>query len=170
MNDKPIIIVGLAIALAALTFPFWSALYTRATSSTAAPLDAPVFELPSGRCVAENMRARHMQVLNEWRDAVVREGDAAPAMIAVNGREAPVMITVDGVQRECPKSLTRGCLACHKSNENFCAKCHEYADVEPNCWGCHLNPRPDAPAGGPETGGPARSRQVAAPVEAAREE
>jgi hypothetical protein len=151
MNDKPVIIAGLVVALVAVTFPFWSALYTRATSSEAAPLVAPTFDLPDDQqCVAEDMKARHMQVLNEWRDAVVRDGDTEPAKIKVDGSEVPVMITVDGKERECPKSLTRGCLACHGSHEDFCAKCHEYADVETNCWNCHLDPKQDKPAGEPE--------------------
>jgi hypothetical protein len=138
MNDKPIIIVGLVIALLVLTLPFWRPLLAGRPSPP--PQDEPEFQLPEGQCVAENMKARHMQVLNRWRDAVVREGDTDPAMIQVDGEEVPVMITVDGVEQPCPKSLTRGCMACHTSRENFCARCHTYADVNPNCWSCHVEP------------------------------
>jgi hypothetical protein len=140
MNDKAIILTGLVIVLLALTFPFWRPLLA------GRPLPPPhaedQFELPSeGQCVAENMRARHMQVLNQWRDAVVRDGDTGPATINVDGKDVPVMITVDGKQRECPKSLTNGCMACHTSRENFCARCHNYVDVRPNCWDCHVEPQ-----------------------------
>ena len=75
------------------------------------------------------MQARHMQVLNQWRDQVVREGDTTP-------------VQVNGV--DYPKSLTRGCMACHASRVNFCARCHTYADVSPNCWSCHVEPGEDA--------------------------
>ena len=126
MNDKPVIIVALAMALIALTFPFWRQIMAGRPTPPPRP-DEPQYELPaSGECVAENMRTDHMQLLSEWRDAVVRgEGDPSP-------------VTVNGV--EYPKSLTRGCMACHTSRKNFCLQCHDYADVEPNCWNCHVEP------------------------------
>ena len=99
MNDKPIILAGLVIALVVLT---------------------------EGRCVedAGYMKAHHMELLDRWRDEVVRGGDRTPVMI-------------DG--KPYPKSLTRGCLACHASRQDFCARCHQYANVEPTCWHCHVD-------------------------------
>ena len=140
MNDKPVIIVALAAALIALTFPFWRQIIAgRPTPPPRA--GEPQYELPSGdECVAKDMRANHMQVLNEWRDAVVR-GEGGE-----DGEDPAAPVTVGGV--EYPKSLTRGCMACHTSNDKFCARCHEYADVDPNCWDCHVEPNDVVPLAG----------------------
>jgi hypothetical protein len=123
MNDRPRIIAGLVVVMAALTFPLW---YTVASGPAAAP---PQLELPKGqsKCVRdrEDMRAHHMEILNQWRDEVVRQGDCSP--IEINGKNYP-------------KSLTGACMSCHTSNENFCAQCHNYAAVKLTCWECHVDP------------------------------
>lgn len=122
MNDKPWVVVGLIIALAILTVPFW---YTLAAGQ-AGP--RPELELPEGgQCVrdTEYMRASHMDLLNHWRDEVVRQGDTTP--VEVNGRQFR-------------KSLTECCLQCHTSRQNFCKRCHDYANVRPPCWDCHVAP------------------------------
>jgi hypothetical protein len=72
------------------------------------------------------MRREHMQLLNEWRDEVVRTG----------GR---VYVAADGQRYE--KSLTRTCLGCHQSKANSCDRCHDYLDVQPQCWQCHVDPK-----------------------------
>jgi len=117
MSDKPIIVIGLVIALVVLTVPFWYALAAGTGEAT------PELDLPEGQCVAEDMTARHMELLDQWRDEVVREGDCSD--IEVNGKKYA-------------KSLTRGCLSCHTSRQDFCVKCHSYANVEPTCWDCHV--------------------------------
>ena len=71
------------------------------------------------------MRSKHMEVLDDWRDSVVREGNR--------------MVEVEGLG-QVEMSLTRSCLGCHGSYENFCKKCHDYADVTPYCWDCHIIP------------------------------
>ena len=121
MNDKPTILAGLVIALVVLTIPFW---YALAAGRPDAP---PELEVPDGKCVADTdyMRANHMDLLNQWRDEVVRQGDES-------------QIEVDG--RMYHKSLTRGCMACHTNRESFCRRCHDYADVRPVCWDCHVEP------------------------------
>ena len=116
MSDKPAIVIGLVIALVVLTVPFW---YTLAAGT----VELPSVETPEGKCVEEDMTARHMEVLNRWRDEVVRDGDCSE-------------VEVDG--KTYAKSLTKGCMECHVSRQNFCAKCHEYADVRPTCWDCHV--------------------------------
>ena len=128
MGDKIWIIAGLAVFLVLATFPIWYALGT--------DNDAPAFpsdlELPQNysQCVKdkEYMIANHMDILNQWRDEVVRQGD--------NSR-----IEIGGKLYE--KSLTKTCMQCHTSRENFCARCHNYADVRPTCWDCHLEPKGD---------------------------
>jgi len=122
-GDKPRILVGLAVALVGLTFPLW---YSLAAGRGAGP---PTLELPAGdtRCVEDGptMRARHAGLLNEWRDAVVREGRTTYVSKAYGQR--------------CQMSLTRTCLGCHTNRAAFCDQCHTYAGVRPslNCWSCH---------------------------------
>lgn len=120
MYNKGTIIAGLAVFVALVTFPIWF------NALDAGPM--PELELPpGGECVlpVNEMKASHMQLLNEWRDDVLRDADR-------------VMVTVDG--KEYRKGLQLTCMQCHTSKEKFCDKCHEYASVKPTCWGCHLTP------------------------------
>ena len=119
MSDKPVVIGGLVVVVVALTFPFW---YTLAAGNPGSPPDP---ETPEGRCVRDTdyMKAHHMDLLDEWRDEVVRENNSEP-------------VSIDG--KTYPKSLTRGCLSCHGSRQQFCQECHSYANVEPTCWECHV--------------------------------
>jgi len=86
----------------------------------------PELEKPAGktRCVEPPpvMRARHMQLLDDWRDAVVRRGEG-------------VYVASDGQRHRM--SLTGTCLGCHVDPAKFCVKCHEYVGVEAFCWDCH---------------------------------
>jgi hypothetical protein len=121
MNDKKMIILGLVIFLIILTYPFWYTLLAGAKVSR------PVLEKPSGetRCIEEKafMTANHMQLLNEWRDAVVRND------------VAEYTSTAYGTKYEM--SLTKTCLKCHNKREEFCNRCHNYVSINPTCWNCH---------------------------------
>jgi len=122
MYNKGTIIAGLAIFVLFVTFPIWF------NGLDAGPLPKP--ELPPGgekECVAPAavMRDTHMQLLNEWRDDVLRNSDR-------------VSITVAG--KEYRKGLQLACMQCHSNKEKFCDSCHEYAAVQPTCWDCHLTP------------------------------
>jgi hypothetical protein len=123
MNDKPKIIVGLAVALVALGFPFW---YGLVPGHGAVSAD---LELPKGdgvRCVEskEYMRAHHMELLDHWRQSVVRDGDKSAYVSIAYGTK-------------CEKSLTNTCIGCHTNQETFCDRCHVQANVRPACWDCH---------------------------------
>ncbi len=122
MRDKGRIIAGLVIFVVLATFPFW---YARTAGGAAAP---PDLELPKdgSTCIEDAawMRANHMDLLNQWRDAVVRDGEQE--------------YTSKSGQKKCAMSLTRTCLGCHVSREAFCQRCHDYTNVEPACWDCHL--------------------------------
>ena len=122
MNEKGVIYAGLVIFLAVATFPFW---YRPAAGKA---VGAPDLEMPAGQsqCVEDRafMLANHMDLLNQWRDKVVREGEKTYKSKAHG-------TTYD-------MSLTRTCLDCHASRQEFCQKCHSYTNVEPTCWGCHL--------------------------------
>ncbi len=108
------IIAGLAVFTGLATGPVW---YGRKTAP-------PELAKAQGQCVepVAFMRAQHMQLLDRWRNAVVRNGE-------------PVYVASDG--RHHDMSLTGTCLKCHGEAEQFCNRCHEYAGVEAFCWDCH---------------------------------
>ena len=122
MYNKKTIIPGLIIFLLILTAPVW---YNGLKAGV-----MPQPEMPPGgekQCVLplEEIRDTHMQLINEWRDEVIRE----------NKRET---VTVGG--KVYGKGLQLACLQCHTSKEKFCDSCHEYAAVKPYCWDCHIIP------------------------------
>jgi hypothetical protein len=123
MYDGGKIIVGLVIFLALVTLPIW---YNVARGDAVNP---PELEKPEGstQCVedTEYMTGFHMDLLNKWRDEVVRDGDR----FYTNSR---------GEQVE--KSLSNTCLSCHSDKDKFCGRCHNYMGVEPYCWECHIIP------------------------------
>jgi hypothetical protein len=69
------------------------------------------------------MRAEHMQLLDVWRDSVVRESKR---------------IYVNPEGKEFNMSLSNTCLDCHSNKAEFCDRCHDYASVQPYCWSCHI--------------------------------
>ena len=73
----------------------------------------------------EQMRATHMELLNDWRDRVVRKGQRMTR-------------TFDG--KPVRMSLTGTCLGCHNNKAEFCDRCHSYAAVELDCFSCHEDP------------------------------
>lgn len=121
MYDAKKIITGLAIFIVAVTFPFWYG-FTFGESTDRPELVTP----PAGtQCVEPKafMKANHMDLLNDWRDAVVREGRR---------------VYVSSDNKEFPMSLTSTCLGCHGKKDDFCGRCHDYVGVRPYCWDCHI--------------------------------
>jgi hypothetical protein len=116
------IIVGILIFLGVFTFPV---LYNKITTGPPPKLELPAKEK---ECVMPTpfMKASHMELLNEWRDQVVREGNRT----FVN--PAGVKFTM---------SLSSTCMKCHTSKVNFCDRCHNYLSVSPKCWDCHIEPK-----------------------------
>ena len=124
MYDAVKIIGGVIIFLLLLTSPIWYNL----ASGKADYLPDPEISTEETECVmpVEYMRAEHMDLLNLWRNEVVRENNRIHT--AHNGREFN-------------KSLTSTCLSCHPNKSEFCDKCHLFSAVdEPDCWNCHLIP------------------------------
>ena len=121
MYDKGMILTGLFIFVLIVTFPIW---YNHGVAG-----DVPKPELPkdSKQCVlpATEMRSSHMQLLNEWRDEVLRTGDRS-------------YFDLEG--KKYQKSLQNACMRCHTSKKKFCDTCHVYTSVSPYCWDCHLAP------------------------------
>ena len=122
MYDKGKILAGLAVFLAMITLPFW---YSAARGKAAAKAD-PVLPKTEKKCVEprQYMRESHMELLNRWRDAVVREGRR-------------IYIAQDGTRYEM--SLHNTCMKCHAERAEFCDKCHTYVGESPYCWDCHLD-------------------------------
>lgn len=123
MQDKSKIIIGLLIFLAIITFPIW---YNLAGGKATYRPDLK-YVTDAEECVApaDYMTSNHMDLLNEWRDEVVRDKDRV--YMAFNGNKYD-------------KSLTNTCLDCHSNKADFCDKCHDYMSVDPYCWDCHIIP------------------------------
>lgn len=122
MYDTGKVLIGVLIFLAAFTSPFWlNIVFGKETVK-------PVLEYPATEkeCIYEKeyMNSYHMDILNEWRDKLVRDDIR---MTTINGKETEM-------------SLSRTCMTCHSSKQNFCDKCHDYLGVKPYCWDCHLPP------------------------------
>ncbi len=119
MFDAGKILVGLGVFAGLVTAPAWIGLARGKGEppTLAKPATAKQCIEPTGE-----MRARHMELLDRWRDAVVRGGDR-------------VYVSTDGQRHEM--SLTRTCLRCHDEPDKFCDRCHAYAGVEAFCWDCH---------------------------------
>lgn len=122
MYDSGKVITGLVVFVAVALFPFW---YAAANDSRDFKLK---LEKPKGEACVEDaawMRAWHMDMLDEWRDVVVREG-------------MRYYVSSDGVRHSA--SLSLECLRCHQSKAKFCDQCHNYVGVSPYCWDCHVQP------------------------------
>jgi hypothetical protein len=117
------VIIGLIIFLGLFSFPLW---YNGATGK-ATEIPDLVYPANETQCVAgkEYMKSNHMDLLNRWRDDVVR-------------RDQRVFVTEDG--RKFVMSLQNTCMDCHANKAQFCDRCHNYMAVSPYCWDCHVQP------------------------------
>lgn len=131
MYDSAKVISGLFVFLVIVTFPVWY------NMSTGAAGPAPELEKAARgeQCVRDTgyMRGYHMDLLNEWRDTVVRDGDRFET--GAGGRLGPYG------EATYERSLTNTCLGCHENKDKFCDRCHDYAGVDPYCWNCHIDPK-----------------------------
>ncbi len=126
MKDKKFIVTGVIIFIVIATFPFW---YNGGKAAPAPELQLTEKAKAAQVCVrsTEYMKAEHMQLLDVWRDSVVRRGDRT--YVSPSGQEYNM-------------SLSNTCLDCHSNKAEFCDRCHNYASVRPYCWDCHIdNPK-----------------------------
>ena len=126
MNDKNKIITGLIIFLIILTFPFW---YNRGKAASVPEPKLTDKAKAAKECIQpkEYMRTEHMQLLDVWRDTVVRN-------------EKRLYVNSSG--KDFNMSLSNTCLDCHSNKTEFCDKCHDYVSAKPYCWDCHIdNPK-----------------------------
>ncbi|HWR90484.1 MAG TPA: sulfate reduction electron transfer complex DsrMKJOP subunit DsrJ [Dissulfurispiraceae bacterium] len=147
MYDGGKIVILILVLIGLVTFP----IYYNAGKAAAKPdpkIDTPVIQqMQVKKCIEpkEFMKAEHMQILDDWRDAVVRNGET-------------VYVASDG--QKYPMSLQNTCMRCHSNKDKFCDECHTYVAVKPYCWDCHIEPKKGdakpvatapAPAGPPPT-------------------
>jgi len=121
MYDSSKVISGIVVFVLLIASPF---LYN-ATSGNPSYVPELKIETEATQCVEskEYMRAKHMDMLDDWRNEVVRG-------------ESRIYKASD--EKEYEKSLTNTCMSCHVSRTEFCVKCHDYAAVkQPACWNCH---------------------------------
>jgi hypothetical protein len=121
MSDKGTIVAALVVFLGLVTFPVWYNLVT----GEKAPLELRLrYPHEGGQCVEDTayIRTNHMQLLRDWRDEAVRDGDR-------------IYTASDG--RRHDKSLSGTCLSCHVEKEEFCDRCHDYVAATIHCWDCH---------------------------------
>ncbi len=130
-NGGPIFI-GIVVFLAVALFPFYSNV-GKVNAKPEPKTDTPAileYEKLNGKkeCVEskEWMRGEHMQLLNQWRDSVVRDDNRGYVSTANHKR--------------FNMSLQNGCMHCHSNKKKFCDECHNYLSVKPYCWDCHIQP------------------------------
>lgn len=129
MNDKKYILAGLAVLVIIVTVPFW--INTVNVGAVPETHEAVLTEKAKAAktCVLPKdvMVTDHMQLLDVWRDTVVREAER---------------IYVNAEGKEFNMSLSNTCLDCHSNKAEFCDRCHTYASADPYCWDCHIdNPK-----------------------------
>lgn len=124
MNDTGKIMAGLIIFLGLITLPIW---YHAVSGNVSKPPDLEIITKEK-QCVApaEYMKVFHMDMLNQWRDEVVRKENRVYK--AVNGKQFIM-------------SLSNTCLDCHSNKDKFCDRCHDYLGVKPYCFDCHIEPK-----------------------------
>lgn len=130
MSDKGRIGAGLAVFVLLAAFPIWYGLVFGGGASL------PVREPPKdgSRCIEEDMVAKHMDILNRWRHAVVRgDGGQQYHVSGVSGKQYPMSLTKTCMSADCHGKDTR------TNDVISCDECHEYANVKPRCWDCHLD-------------------------------
>ncbi len=123
MYDSGKIIAGLIVFAVLATSPFW--LNMGQAGLKPEPELTPRAK-QAGHCVESEsfMETSHMQLLDEWRDAAVRE-------------DKRVYVNNSGERYEI--SLQNTCLDCHSNKEKFCDRCHNFVGVgQLYCWDCHI--------------------------------
>jgi len=117
----------IAFALVFLCIMLTPMLMNLGTSTTppSPSLDTPrINSMTHPQCIepAEYMRVEHMNVLDDWRTAVVRLGSTEYTNSA-----GQVFLM----------SMEDSCLGCHSNRAAFCDTCYTYVAVSPDCWSCH---------------------------------
>jgi hypothetical protein len=131
LYDGGKILIGLLVFVAIATFPFYYNI-GKVNAKPEPKLDTPaILQMPEQerKCVESKafMRTEHMQLLNNWRDSVVRDG-YRQYISETSGKHYNM-------------SLQNECMRCHSNKKKFCDQCHNYMAVKPYCWDCHIAPK-----------------------------
>lgn len=124
MYNSGKIIAGLALFTLIIAAPFLLNI-GKAGAGPEINLDTPVIgQLNEKKCVEplEFMRTNHPELLKDWREQAVREGQTS-----YTSSEGAVYAM----------SLEDNCLKCHSNRAGFCDSCHNYTAVDLYCWDCH---------------------------------
>jgi hypothetical protein len=131
--NKGPVFLGILVFLALALFPFYNN-FGKTNKKPEPKTDTPAimeYEKLNGKkeCIEskEYMRAEHMQILNQWRDSVVRDYNRG--------------YISDSNHKRFDMSLQNGCMKCHSNKKKFCDECHNYLAVKPYCWDCHIAPK-----------------------------
>ncbi len=127
------ILIGLLIFAGVVTFPFYYNI-GKVNAKPDPKTDTPEilkWEKEQGKkeCVESKayMRTEHMQLINLWRDSVVRDMNRQYVSTANH--------------KKFNMSLQNECMRCHSNKKKFCDECHNYMAVKPFCWDCHIQPK-----------------------------
>ena len=125
------IFTGLIVFVLVVAFPFLANFGSTAKKPEPSINTPEINKMTVKKCVESKdfMRAEHMQLLNDWRDSVVRTGNRTYTNAS---GEKFVM------------SLQNTCMKCHSNKKKFCDECHNYMAVKPYCWDCHIEPKEGA--------------------------
>lgn len=128
LYDREKVLAGLAIFVIIMTFPFW---YNMGKAAPAPELKLSDKAKAVKECVAPKafIKAEHMQILDIWRDSVVRNGERLYTV--ASGKQYNMSLSTG----------ENSCMGCHVSKADFCDRCHNYASVRPYCWDCHIEPK-----------------------------
>ncbi len=132
LYNAKLIVPGLIVFLVLVTLPLWYNM-GKAAPAPEVKIDTPVIKkMVEKQCILPKleMRTGHMQLLNDWRTQVVRNGNR-------------VYVAPDG--KRYNMSLQNECMRCHSNKSQFCDQCHNYAGLAsastPYCWTCHIAPK-----------------------------
>ena len=156
MYDGGKIIPGLIIGLCLFLSPF---IYNAGKAAKAPVPELTAKAKEAKACVAPKpyMTAWHMQLLDTWRQEVVRDDnryyDTNVDLSWDYGLDYKLLenwrrfTTASDVQASGTpgkiyyKSLQETCMDCHSNKSKFCDECHNYMGVAPYCWDCHIAPK-----------------------------
>lgn len=112
-NNRIAVLVFVLIILAPFAYSIVRPVVTQGSAVDREFLDIP----ESGECVRETeyMRFRHMDLLKQMREEVIREGIRGEVSL-------------------------NGCRDCHTYRGQFCNKCHDAVSLTLDCFGCHYYP------------------------------
>ncbi len=112
-NNRLAVVAFVLIILAPFGYSLVRPVFTQGSATDQVFLDIP----DEGECVraTEYMRFRHMDLLKQTREDVIRSGIREDVTLS-------------------------GCRECHTYREQFCNKCHDAVTLSVDCFGCHYYP------------------------------